>query len=69
MWQYSGEIGKTGQNDKGADKGVECRGRADVDAAEEGIDGGAEQDGIEGIFLFRVDLAEKARKGRGIVAR
>ena len=36
MWEDGGEVGEEGEDDEGADEGVECGGGTEVDAAEDG---------------------------------
>lgn len=69
MRQDGREVGEASQDDEGAYEGVEGGGGADVDAAEEGTAYSAEDDGVEGVLVPGVDLAEEAGEGRGVVAR
>ena len=65
----SHEVGKTGQLHEAADEGVESRGRAEVDAGQDGDDAAAGERGVEGVVEGRVDVAEPFREGRCAVAR
>ena len=62
------EVGEGGEDDKGADEGVEGGFGAEEDEAKGGADDAAEDDGVEGDPIALVDAGEEAGKGRGVVA-
>ena len=68
MGEDGGEVGERGEDDEAADEGGKGGFGAHVDAAEEGTEDGAEQDGVGGVAITRGDLAEEVREGRRVVA-
>ena len=68
MRQDGGEVGESGQHDKGPDESVEGGLAAHIDAAEKCGYDGTQDDGVEWIPLLLVDRGEKATEWRGIVA-
>lgn len=66
--QDGGEVGEGGENDVGADEGVEGGGGADVDAAHDGADDAAEGDGVERVLESRMHAAEELGRGGRVVA-